>query len=244
MLIILQKEQNKPLGCEEQLVASWASKNGFEIKCLSLSALRKSIGSLVGFGLAVGDLGFMKAAFSVYGSFLPPDNCYPASLRHLLGRDVREASLNEAYFVSEKFPIFVKPRTITKKFTGRVIHGGSDYWLSGLSRREPVWICEEISFVSEWRFYVRDSKVFHYHCYDGDCSYVPDLQLVDDAVSILETEEIRDFVLDFGFDAHGKMLMIEMNDAFSVGAYGQIDAEGYSVMLLNRWRQITGKSPS
>jgi len=45
--------------------------------------------------------------------------------------------------------------------------------------------------------------------------------------------------LDFGITDYGRTLLVEINDGFSIGAYG-LDEELYAKFLMARWAEIIG----
>ena len=244
MFVLLQSETTGKLDREESYVEAWAHLNGIEVRYASLSKLRKRRLSLEDCILAVGGVEFMSMALRLVNATLPEDNCYPQSVHHALGREVRPSRLYEALMVSERRPVFVKPRVRTKRFTGKVIHDGGDYWLSAVPPKEPVWVSDVLSFVAEWRFYVKGGAIYHHSIYSGDGSVVPDITVVEDVVKSLWLHDgYTDYAVDMGVDIDGRTLLVEFNDGYSVGAYGAIYPADYSEMLSNRWNQMKA-SPS
>lgn len=51
-------------------------------------------------------------------------------------------------------------------------------------------------------------------------------------------EQPSGFTLDFGVTDDGRTLLIEVNDAFSLGCYG-LDPLAYAKLLETRWAELT-----
>jgi hypothetical protein len=124
------------------------------------------------------------------------------------------------------YPVFVKPFLNTKRFTGKVVvvvvdDDEYDYQLLSVSRAEMVWISEVVKFEAECRCYVLNGELYAVSWYAGSRSRTIDMETVLGAISNLSESgyPVCSCALDFGVSADGKTLLIEANDAFSLGCY-------------------------
>ena len=135
--------------------------------------------------------------------------------------------------------MFIKPRGLSKKFTGRVVETLSD--LRGTADQEynvPIWVSEVVPFVREWRVFVRYGKVLDVRPYKGKWQLHYDDTVIERAVAAF-TDAPCGYAMDFGVTAGGKTLLVEVNDGYSLGAYGLFFVD-YAKLLSARWAELTG----
>ena len=67
----------------------------------------------------------------------------------------------------------------------------------------------------------------------------PNLDVINDAVSVVcsSPDCVTGFCLDFGVTKCGETLLIEMNDGFSLGAYG-LHPSLYADLIISRWEEL------
>ncbi|WP_118972863.1 ATP-grasp domain-containing protein [Taibaiella koreensis] len=189
--------------------------------------------------VAVGSIQYMQDALEHLGLSLPADISYPASLRHYLGRSLSSSTIDEISNDPGQWPVFVKPRNERKKFTGRVIRSFSDLRGGGdQENNTPVWVSGPVVFLREWRVFVRYGRILDIRPYKGSYRFHYDPTVIENAV--------RDFVdapaayaMDFGVTDQGRTLLVEVNEGFSIGAYGLFYTD-YARLLATRWAQLTG----
>lgn len=183
--------------------------------------------------IVVGGMLIMEHVFNELEIKLPVYN-YPEELNKYLGRQIKEIKLKDLN--EEMLPIFIKP--VEEKIAkGIVVESLEDLKEYELLDPETEIICSEpVRFVSEWRCFVRYGEVIGIQFYNGDVTIKPDNKIIDTAV--------REYIsipaacsLDFGVTEEGNTILIEMNDGFSIGAYGLND-ELYSKFLMARWAEI------
>ncbi|MEM7010812.1 MAG: ATP-grasp domain-containing protein [Verrucomicrobiota bacterium] len=196
--------------------------------------------------LVVGEMDCTISALKYLGVDLPKPNDYPKSLRHQLHRNLRRSTLGKVeQMVMDGVtkPFFLKPAGRAKRFTGGLIEHHDDIYIraSGVSHREPVWIVDPVEWISEYRVYVIGREIQSVDFYDGDEDQEIELPIVEQAIDELHAadEALAAFTLDFGLLATGETALIEMNDAFSIGAY-KIPAKEYTNLLMARWVQLVG----
>ena len=183
--------------------------------------------------IVVGGMLIMEHVFNELEIKLPVYN-YPEELNKYLGRQIKVIKLKDLN--EDMLPIFIKP--VEEKIAkGIVVESLEDLKEYELLDPETEIICSEpVRFVSEWRCFVRYGEVIGIQFYNGDVTIKPDNKIIDTAV--------REYIsipaacsLDFGVTEEGNTILIEMNDGFSIGAYGLND-ELYSKFLMARWAEL------
>ena len=162
---------------------------------------------------------------------------YPEELKPFLKRKIWESSINEV-FNKKEWNIFVKPKTETKLFTGKVINNEMN--LLGLMYKEDdikVWCSELIDFKTEWRCFIRYKEILDIRRYKGDWDTKIDVKTVASAIESF-TSQPYSFALDFGINENGETILVEVNDGHSLGTYGLSSAH-YAKFLSARWSELT-----
>lgn len=164
---------------------------------------------------------------------------YPEALRRFLGRTLWTSTIDKVAAGPEGWPVFVKPLGEAKKFTGRLVRGTGDLVGCGdMTVDTPIWCSEPMTFLREWRCFVRYGKVLDVRPYRGNWRDSFDPAVIEDAVRSWP-EMPRGCGLDFGVDALGRTTLVEVNDGFALGAYG-LPPLLYARLLSARWTELTG----
>ena len=237
-LVIEQKRVGAP-EFEEALLAAHADVLGIEVvgitrKPFTRGRFRPADGDVV-----AGSVKFVRDALAARGRQLPQQNPYPDELDAFLHRRVwKVESLGQALL--NQTPVFVRPAKRWKLFTGFVAYSLSPAEVYGVSRREPVWCADVVTFRSEWRCYVvnRDVRFIGLTPHGGGRNYPIDHGVVRDAVAAYDGPSA--YAIDFGVLDTGQTALIEANDGFSVGAYDDVPAEVYWDMTATRWKELSG----
>ncbi len=200
--------------------------------------------------LPVGSVEFVREAMRLAGICEPQPLSYPLELDRFLGRAVDISMIGDL-----RGSVFVKPVT-TKQFTGFVWHEfapPADYSehdleqllaMRKLPATTPVWVSDRVKFVSEWRYYVRDSRVVGRARYDPEGEKdapEPDMDVVLAAIREMATSPNcpAAYGLDMGVLADGRTVMVELNDAWALGHYGRaLEPKDYLGLLAARWAQV------
>jgi hypothetical protein len=168
----------------------------------------------------------------------------PTSLATYRGRTVWESDFGTLHrdLVADRCgPVFIKPRDDAKAFVGHVVRTEADL---KPTMRFPagmrLLVSEVVDFVSEWRFYVLRGTVVGVGHYAGDPLQFPDADTIRTAVRDFADAPVA-YGLDFGL-AGGKTLLVEANDAYSIGLYG-LSPPLYADMLEARWRELVSAQP-
>ncbi len=192
----------------------------------------------------IGTVEFVKAFAEKIGVKLPAP-IHATELLKLEGRNWEKNTIKEL-IPSSYYPVFVKPQTELKKFTGFVAKSDKDFDLyPEIDWSTTKLFCTQVleNIVSEWRCYVLNGKVFSCVNYSGDPLEFPWKQGINNMVqdfsnsSVAYSLDVAVCVEEGWTTNYRKTSFIEINDAFSLGYYGG-DVELYTKMLNERWKQI------
>lgn len=231
------------LGREEQLVATEMEARGIPFSHFTVKKIHRRQLPLSPRTLVVGDMDCVYGAMKQLRIPIPEADSYPELIRRHLHRKVWESNLGREerrFQEGIPSPAFIKPRGREKRFTGRVFDSEHDFYnVHGVSRREPVYCAEVVSWKSEHRAYVVNGEIRSVDHYDGDEEIAPDRDIVQEAVDALTAagKAHAGFGIDFGVLSTGETALIEMNDGFALGAY-TIDAKNYTDLIVARWEEL------
>lgn len=196
----------------------------------------------------IGGIHTVRTALAQLGA-PPPENIdYPDPVLPFLRRAVRRATIRDAHrlCVDDRFdpPIFIKPVTGHKEFTGHVLATYRDRIKTASWALEepetPIWISDVVSFESEWRYFVNRREIVGVGHYHGDPLKFPDPDVVRAAVAAYDNCPAG-YVIDFGVLADGQTALVEVNDGFSFGCYG-LNPFDHARLLQTRWLEMVGLS--
>lgn len=184
---------------------------------------------------ASGSIPFVRAAFACAGLPVPEDHSYPPELRHFLKRSIHETTLKTA--LRSNKPIFIKPSRKTKRFAGFVYSGLLPNDILGVPPSEPVWVSDIINIQAEWRTYCCNKKPLHTSWCDGNRNTTPDPTIIREiCTSISENAPYAGgCAIDTAVTTTGQTVLLEINDGYSLGAYDNVSAMDYYLVIHNRW---------
>lgn len=163
---------------------------------------------------------------------------YPEELTNFLGRKVWSSTINEINNSPELWPVFIKSKE-GKVVTGTVIRSPKDLIGCGIPGENfPVYCSTPIDIVTEWRSFVRYGEILDVRHYRGDWTKFLDPEVVRQAVKDY-TSAPAGCSMDFALTSDGKTVLIEVNDGYSLGAYGLFYID-YAKLLSARWAELTG----
>jgi hypothetical protein len=189
----------------------------------------------------VGGVRIVVAALSHLGIVVPELPSIPAALQSFAGRSTWTSTMQQARdLVSSGRSIFVKPVPADRKlFAGIVFRQFRDMiGTAHVPPDAPVICSDVVEFVSEYRAFVLDSKILGLRHYKGEFRVFPDPGVIDAAVEAYRPSP-RAYGIDFGVTVEGKTLLVETNEAYSLGCYG-LTPLLYSTFLERRWTELTG----
>lgn len=229
-------------GREEGLLEAEANLRGHTTLRVGRSALRRHMDELRASALAYGGVNWTLEAFRQAGIKAPAHDPYPEKAHFALGRRVwKENSLLAALALPR--PLFIKPADSWKRFTGFVIDFYADVRdirFQGYSRSRPVWCSEPVHIAAEYRVYVLNDQVSSIQPAPGNPSTAPgpDAEVINGIASVLAGKR-QGYVFDVGVLAEsGETILVEVNDGFSMGAYGDVPIGTYFDLLAASWRQL------
>lgn len=139
-----------------------------------------------------------------------------------------------------RVPCFIKPNKI-KAFTGFVVTGNPllDVGFENMTYGYDgdVYMEEVLDIISEYRVYVRRGQIKAIKHYLGDSFLSLDRATVLSCVHKSRCFNQVAYTLDFGITKDGNTVLIEANDAWSIGNYGLIP-DIYFNLIADRWFQI------
>lgn len=157
------------------------------------------------------------------------------------GRKVWKDTINSIASDETKWKAgwFVKP-VRSKAFTGKVIRSLNDLVGCGNYYEDYEVICSEVLDIRrEWRCFIYYDEIYDIKPYKGDYHYTYDPKVLDCLMSDFRKWEQRlvACAIDIGVTAEHQTVLIECNDAYSLGAYGLVDYR-YAKLISARWAQI------
>jgi hypothetical protein len=208
-------------------------------------------------GLELGDIVFggipiVQDAFRKLGYNVPPVVNIPDSLLEFTKREIWEEDISvirRRFNEENAEPIFIKPLTEEKSFTGCLVKSFLDLLnFAHIEAGETVLASEPINLISEWRCFYLEGKIIDCRCYKGNSLIFPTKFVIEEMLEKYEDRFVAGSI-DVGctdkFYVHGHMnnhlfhntVLVEVNDAYSLGGYG-INEYKYAKMLIARWSQI------
>lgn len=167
-----------------------------------------------------------------------PELSYPEELKEFLGRQIWKSSYHQILRNNE-VNIFIKPANENKLFTGRLVRGMKDLIDIGHQEKDiEIWCSEPINFICEARCFVRYGKILDVRNYKGTWKVNLDYSIIEEALEKYENQP-SGFAMDFGKTNDGRTILVEVNDGYSLGAYGLFPTD-YCKLLSARWSQIMG----
>jgi hypothetical protein len=191
----------------------------------------------------IGGLDNVVTAFDQLGVVLP-DIDYPGALRpFLVAPDARFETLGWARHARDQWPLFVKPTTGRKEFTGLVLRRTDDL-LKITSQPDdlPVYVSAAVDFRDrvEWRAFLIDGTVRDIRPYsaspNGDAPTKTLIQSFANQWASIPAGCSID-VVNLGDNQSPDWRIVECNDGYSLGSYG-LFRHTYTELLVKRWAQL------
>ena len=225
--------------------ASYSAMDGFNLLGVEILKFQKSIEledvGLTKSSIVHGYIGPVLRAFKILGAPKPELGDYPEVLTEYLGRKVWASTMGEVRDIDE--PIFVKPKE-QKLFTGHIRHQNVSFYhltrTASVPDDAPVFCSDIVYFDSEYRVFVLENNIVGSQRYNGIYRKIPDYDIVEAAVRDYADTAPAAYAIDFGITNDDRTLMIEVNDAYSLGSYG-LRSIPYVRMIEARWIEIVGE---
>lgn len=195
------------------------------------------------FNIIIGSMEVTKIYLKKLGITIPPPLNVPDELKLLSKRATYNTTLGDVRNYDEnQFPLFIKPidKTSANNFIPGPVKNKKDFscYYSKFNNDLEVQISSVINFNSEYRCFVLEGKLIGIKHYIDDFKLFPDIDYIYKCIATYKSSPIA-YTLDVGITDKGETLLVECNDAWSIGNYG-LDAVEYVKLLLKRWHQIMG----
>jgi hypothetical protein len=239
---VLVQKKDGDYASEEDYVARVAfSVKGYPVGFFTWEDLKAGRCTLSRQTLLVGGPRSVHEALRQLGVTPPPTLNLPDRLERYRGRRVWTTdweTIHREFLKGRTEPVFVKPLEELKAFTGYVLRTKADLEPTiRFSARMKLLASEVIVFQSEWRFYILRNEVIGIGHYEGDVFHYPDAEVVRTAVRDFQPEAPVAYGIDVGVSVDGRTLLVEVNDAYSLGCYG-LSPPRYAEMLEERWLEM------
>lgn len=237
-LAYVQVDYNTKMPINSTAYALWEGCQllGIETKFYSfLADIRKDLRKET---LVHGWIGHVKGALQALGCELPNVPDAPECLLPFFGRKIWYTTMGDIRSRGTSVPVFIKPRTHQKAFTGHIASGEIRDLIRTASFDNDLEIMasDPVNFVSEYRIMVHHGMMVAARHYNGDFTLMPDMSVATKAIQAFEGAPCA-YSLDLGLTDDGRSLIVEINDAFSLGAYGT-HAIVYASMIVDRWCEM------
>lgn len=168
-----------------------------------------------------------------------------------LGRKIWKDTINSISRDENKWSAgyFVKPAVRSKAFTGKTISSIKDLMGCGNHAEDyEVLVSESLDIAAEWRCFITYDEIIDVRPYGMiiDKSrkgylYHYDAQVLNSMMESFVSWEDRPMAcsMDICVTKDGRTLLVEFNDAYSLGAYGLADIY-YAKLISARWSQLLG----
>lgn len=163
---------------------------------------------------------------------------YPDELQSFLKRKIWKSTVNTIFNDKNARSIFIKPKTETKLFAGKVIANDMDFvGIVDQEKDTEIYCSELIHFKTEWRCFIRYKEILDIRRYKGDWDTKLDVQVVKNAINCFDSQP-SSYALDFGINENNETILVEVNDGHSLGTYGLLPRH-YARLLSARWSELT-----
>ena len=190
-----------------------------------------------------------NSIFSKFG-IEPSIPDYPKVMDKFLGRKICKDTINSISRSEAKWSAgyFVKP-VRSKVFTGKIISSISDLVGCGnYSEDYDVLVSEPLDICAEWRCFILYDEIVDVRPYGllldrnrKSYKYHYDFKVLDSMLEAFISWEERPMAcsLDICVTKDGQTLLVEINDAYSLGCYG-LASVFYAKLISARWSQLLG----
>ena len=194
-------------------------------------------------------IGQCNSIFAKFG-ITPRIPDYPDALKPFLGRKIWKDTINSISRSEEKWSAgyFVKPIR-NKVFTGKIISSISDLVGCGnYSEDYEVLVSEHLDIGAEWRCFIIYDEIVDVRPYGllldrnrKSYKYHYDFKVLDSMLEAFVKWDERSVAcsMDICVTKDGQTLLVEINDAYSLGCYG-LASIFYAKLISARWSELLG----
>ena len=170
--VLVQRERGEFSGRNTFIAYLGFEQKGYEIVFIEIDAIRGRTVTMTDETMAVGGIGFVRESLALLGIELPAPIDYPPCLAPILGRRLWKTTWREIRAQHAQpggKPVFVKPTSGLKSFTGTVISQFRDLIpTASFSNEMELTASEPVTFQSEWRYFVHHHDIIGVGHYSGD----------------------------------------------------------------------------
>lgn len=243
-LVYVQAEGGIPAG--DSFYRAWDGFRRRGLRCVLFEPRQLSDGTLplTRETLVAGGVPVVEAALTALGVTVPPADNLPGALAEYRGRKVWTSTWGELRArygrTGPPEPLWVKSLRRNKGFPSLAVYDAADVEAAAaLPDGHEVVVSEYVTFVSEWRCFVRRGEVLDLCRYQGDVFRYPDPAVVRGAVADLGRSAPAGYGIDFGVLTDGRTVLVEVNEGYSLNPYG-LEAMEYAELLEARWVELVG----
>lgn len=239
-LAFVQAENGVP--ATDPFYRAWDGFRKRGVRCEPFEAAKLSGLPLARDTIVVGGVPVVEAALAAIGVTVPPADNLPECLAKYRGRRVWTSTWGELRAKYGKSgppePLWVKSLRRNKGAPSLAVYEAEDIDTS-LPDAHEVLVSEYVTFVSEWRCFVRGGQVIDLCRYQGDVFRFPDAAVVKAAVADHARVAPAGYGIDFGVLTNGQTVLVEVNEGYSLNPYG-LESMEYAELLEARWLQLVG----
>ena len=211
---------------------------GYEIRKFLFSDLKAGMIRLEPGNIVYGNINSVRLALKYLGKAQPPCLDIPDILLPWCHRKIFHSTLGQIRYESAKWPVFLKPAEGHKLFTGYVM---KDFLgviqTAGFPEEMPVLCSEVVKFTSEYRAFIHLNDLLGIKHYKGNPFIAPCEATVMEMIKAYAEHAPAAYSLDVGILEDGRTALVEINDGFSLGAYG-LPSLYYVKLIETRWNEL------
>ena len=149
---------------------------------------------------------------------------------------LKEMNLQGSWFVKPAYKFKIGASGVLSDLSKKSLN----LILNDVNDKEMMLVSEVVDFISEYRCFVHHKKLIGIQNYMGDFTMFPDINIIEGILNDFKTSIVA-YTIDVGVTKEGKTLLIEIQDAWSIGNYG-LEGKTYAKFLRDRWIQIMNEN--
>lgn len=239
MKFYIQQKNNQWLNTACYAIWYACNERGIEYSAFTFDNLISNSLNLSKETVVCGGIKSVLMALEKIGARAPENIDLPSSLTDFYKRKIWTSHLGNIRSI-EKFekPLHIKPLYGHKLFNGSVIRSTKDLLtLTNVPSETEIIVQEYIEMLSEYRFYILNKEIIGVGFYNGNPVFMPDTSIVTNAIYSFINSPIA-YSIDVAVTNNNDTIVIEVNDAFSLGFYG-LNPFKYCDMVEARWKEMT-----
>lgn len=240
MTVYLQLDEAGGFGMEQRLVYQYCTMERLRARTFEIDTLLQGALDLADCDLLVGSVQGVRAALTQLGVAVPEADYYPAVLQPFLQRDTWATTAGEVLSLLDGGEVVFAKSLAWKGITGQVFRDGDQALLHPYPHDTPMVAATPVQWLGEFRVYVQHHQVVACCQYEGADGIELDRRMIDLAVERLQATPGTPaaYAFDWGLLDTGATALVEMGDAWAIGAYPGISYRAYFALLQTRWNEM------